>query len=93
MRPPKESWLTSGHSASFAKLVASESFEPACQHALMQLQSELPPTAVPGVPTDPYIGLDANSQMFGARRVLAILSSLSEPAKPSTTPKSQTLHY
>jgi hypothetical protein len=93
MRTPKESWLTSGHSSAFAKIVASESFEPACDYALLQLQSEMPPTTVPGTPSDPYIALDANSQMFGAKRVMAILQSLSEPIKPPTKTKEPTIYH
>lgn len=93
IRTPKESFLTSGHSSAFSKLVASEAFEPACQYALLQLQYEMPPTAVPGMPTDPYHGIDANSQMYGARRVLTILASLSEPIKPPIQPKRESLHY
>lgn len=93
MRSPKESFLTSGHSGEFRGLVASEAFEPACQYALLQLQYEMPPTTVPGIPTDPYHAIDANSQMFGARRVLAILANLSEPIKPPTTVKKESLNY
>lgn len=93
MRTPKESWLTSGHSAAFGKLVSQECFEPACQSALLQLQSEMPPTTVPGIPSDPHIALDANSQMFGARRVLEILSHLSEPLKEPKPSKERRLSY
>lgn len=93
MRTPKEAFLTSGHSSEFSRLVASEAFEPACQYALLQLQTEMPPTTVPGIASDPYIALDANSQMFGARRVLEILMSLSEPTKEKLPKKKDTLHY
>ena len=93
MRPPKDCFLTSGHSVAFSKLVASESFEPACNYALLQLQSEMAPTTMPGTPTDPYIAMDANSQMFGAKRVLAILSTIAEPIKQPTAPKQHKLTY
>lgn len=93
MRTPKESWLTSGHSSAFSKVVSTECFEPACQYALLQLQYEMAPTVVPGNPSDPYIAIDANSQMFGAKRVLAILNSLSEPIKTPTAPKERRLSY
>lgn len=93
MRTPKEAFLTSGHSSEFSKLIAHEAFEAACNYALMQLQFEMPPTNLPGVPTDPYIAIDANSQMFGAKRVLAILQSLPEPIKPHTAPKERRLSY
>lgn len=93
MRTPKEAFLSSGHSAAFAKLVASESFEVACHYALLQLQNEMPPSTMPMTPTDPYAAIDANSQMFGAKRVLAILQSLSEPVKTTAPVKRDTLHY
>lgn len=93
MRTPKQSFLTSGHASVFSKLVAYEAFEPACQYALLQLQSEMAPTTVPGIPCDPYIGLDSNSQMYGARRVLEILSSISEPIKEKSSTKKDTLNY
>lgn len=93
MRSPKEAFLTSGHAATFQKIVGSEAFEPACQYALLQLQYEMPPTTVPGTPTDVYYAIDANSQMFGARRVLAILASLPEPIKPPIQPKRESLNY
>lgn len=93
LRSPKESFLTSGHAATFQKIVGSEAFEPACQHALLQLQYEMPPTTVIGSVTDPYYAIDANSQMYGARRVLDILLSLSEPMKPQTQQKRESLHY
>jgi hypothetical protein len=92
MRTPKESFLVSGHAAEFAKLVANEHFCPACEYALLQLQSEMAPSSVPGQPTDPYVGLDSNSQMFGARRVLKIMQDLPIPEK-STQPKRESLHY
>lgn len=83
----------SGHAAAFSKLVASEAFEPACDYALLQLQSEMPATTIPGITADPITAIDANSQMQGARRVLAILQSLSEPIKPPTQPKRDKLNY
>ncbi len=93
MRTPKELFLVSGYSEAFKKIIGNEAFEPACHYALMQLQSEMPPTTLPGTPSDPYISMDANSQMFGARRLLAILHSLSDPVKPPTPPKRESLNY
>lgn len=74
-------------------MLASEAFEPACSYALLELQSEMAPTAVPGQPTDPYAAIDANSQMQGARRVLTILQTLTEPIKPQQTTKRDKLNY
>lgn len=93
MRTPKECWLTSGHSEAWKSIIGKPEFDPACHHALMILASEMPPTTVPGIPADPYIAIDANSQMFGARRVLAILASLSDPVPKPTTTKAPTLKY
>lgn len=93
MRSPHEVFLNSGHADAWKKIVASSAFEPACHLALAQLSSQLAPTTTPGLPTDPYVAIDANSQMFGARRVLEILYSLSDPIKASTESKHNTLHY
>lgn len=93
MRTPKELFHVSGFLASFKEVVKADCFESACEYALMQLQSELPPTVEPGTPTDPYIGLDANSQLQGARRVLTILKSLHEHDKKSEPPKRDRLNY
>lgn len=68
-------------------------FDHACQYALMQLQHEMPPTTVPGHPCDPYLAIDANSQMFGARRVLEILATLSDPIKTPAPLKTEQLKY
>lgn len=93
MRTPKESFLTSGHSAAFSKVVSTECFEVACNYALLELSYWLPPTTTPGIPTDPYIAIDANSQLFGAKKVIAILQSLSDPIKTETSTKKDTLNY
>lgn len=72
----------SGMAATWLKIVGQECFEPACQHALMQLQSTMRPTVgVESLPTDPMVAVDANSRMHGAREVLEILASLSQPDK------------
>lgn len=93
MRSPKEAFLTSGHVTEFKKIVGNESFEPACFHALLQLQSEMPPNVVPGVQADPYIGLDVNAQLLGARRVLDILQHLTEPIQETKPPPRPKLNY
>lgn len=93
MRTPKESFLLSGKADEFKKILATESFEVACDYALLQLVSDLPPNTTPSLPTDPYIGIDANAQLFGAKRVLAILQSLAEPVPTKKTDKRDTLNY
>ena len=93
MTSPKDRFLTSGHAKGFLALVASEHFSPACDYALLEMQSELPVNCQPGMPLDPFLGADANAQRVGAIRVLEILKTLSEPHKPPTTQTSQKLHY
>lgn len=93
MRTPREAFLVSGNVAEFKKVVANTGFEPACEYALLQLAMELAPTTIPGMPADPYIAIDANSQLHGARRVLEILQSLHEPIKPPTRTEKQELNY
>lgn len=93
MNTPKDRFIASGHAANFAKLAASESFEPACDYALSQLCSELPVNCQPGMPPDALLGFDANAQRVGASRVLEILKHLHEPPKPPTTPKTPKLNY
>lgn len=94
MRTPRESFLLSGKADAWKKVIASvPELDIACDYALLQLQYEMPGNTHPGLPTDPYVGLDANAQMQGARRVLDILKTLHEPVKEPTQPKRESLHY
>ena len=93
MRTPKESFLLTGKAPTWKNLVASDAFEPACVHALLQLQSEMVPNRLPGLPIDPCAGLDANAQMQGAARVLEILHTLAEPVTQPAPTKRESLHY
>ena len=93
MRTPRESFLLTGRAPVWQNIVANEAFEPACLHALMQLQSEMTPNRLPGLPIDPCAGLDANAQMQGAARVLDILKTIAEPATQPVTPRRESLHY
>lgn len=93
MDTPHERFLVTGHAVPFSKVAATETFEAACDYALLQLQSEMRPTSVPGLPVDPYVAIDANSQMWGASRVLQILKHLHEPIKQPEPVKGQSLHY
>lgn len=93
MSTPKERFLTSGHSAGYAKLVASEDFELACDYALLQLSEEMPRNCQPGQEISPLLGFDANAQLVGAQRVIEILKHLHEPVKPPTQPQTPKLHY
>lgn len=93
MTTPKDRFLVSGHAASFGKVVSSESFETACDYALLQLRSEMPVNCQPGLLPDPLLGFDANAQMVGASRVLEILKHIHEPIKPTSQPVTAKLHY
>lgn len=93
MTTPKERFLASSHAAAFTKLVASESFEAACDYAFLQFCDGLPVNCQPGSETDALLGLDANAQRVGASRVLEILKHLAEPIKPPSTPTTPKLHY
>ncbi len=94
MRSPRESFHLTGKASTWGKTMASfPEFETACDYALLQLQSEMVPTAIPGAPTDPYHAIDANSQMWGARRVIEILRTLHDPTKSPTPTKRESLHY
>ncbi len=93
MRTPRESFLLSGKAAEFKKIAAAESFETACDYAVLQLQSEMLPNRLPGLPIDPCAGLDANAQMQGAARVIDILKTIAEPITPPTPAKRESLHY
>jgi hypothetical protein len=93
MKTPRESFQVSGKAAEFRRCVGNEAFEPACEYALLQLATEMPHNCHPSLPTDPYVGLDANAQMHGARRVLEILQTIADPIKPPTDEKRNTLNY
>jgi hypothetical protein len=83
MRTSRESFLLTGKAPDWKRLVASDAFEPACLHALMQLASEI---------SDP-LNPTGLAQIIGARRVLEILGTISEPeTMPKPTPR-ETLHY
>jgi hypothetical protein len=92
-RTPRESFLLSGKSADFAKLRSTEAFELACDYALLELQWWMPPNTTPSLTTDPYVGIDANAQMFGAKRVIEILKTLAEPIKQTEPVKRPTLYH
>lgn len=93
MRSPKDSFLISGNAIEFRKMVASPAFETACEYALLQLQSDMLPNTIPGKPVDPYLGLDQNAQMFGARRVIDLLHQLGNPPEEPKKQNRTTLHY
>lgn len=93
MSTPKERFLVSGHAKAFELIRGSEAFEVACDYALLQLQSEMPASHSPGMPTDPYVGICCNSEANGAKKVIEILKHISEPVKKPEPPKRESLNY
>ena len=93
MRTPRESFQLSGKAADFKKIAATEAFEVACDYALMELQQQMPPNCTPSLPTDPYVGIDANAQMWGAKRVIELLKNLAEPTKAPEQTRRQTIYH
>lgn len=93
MRSAKLAFLQSGQAKAWAAVVGSESFETACEYALLQLLSEMTPNVEPGKAADAYAGMDANAQMHGAARVLAILSTIANPIESPKKTARETLHY
>lgn len=86
-RSPKQAFLESPHKISHEKFVQTESFQTACDYALLVLVQEQPHAP------DPSKGWDSHSQLIGARRVLDILKSLSEAEKQPEPVKQKTLNY
>lgn len=82
MRTPKESFLLTGKAGDWKKIVASDAFEHACNHALLELASDMKD------PMNPT-GL---AQIIGARRVLEILQTISEPETEPKPMKKESLH-
>lgn len=64
-----------------------DSFQVACEYALLALLQEQPEAI------DPSKGWDSHSQLVGARRVLEILKTLHQPEEASKPEKQKTLNY
>jgi hypothetical protein len=94
MKTPRESFQLSGKAEEWKKVVESvPALQTACDYALLELQSQMPPNTTPSLPTDPYVGLDANAQMWGARRVIEILKTIAEPVTQPEPVKPRTLYH
>lgn len=83
MRTPRESFLLTGKATEWKKIAAHDAFEPACNHALLELEFEMKD------PMNPT-GL---AQIIGARHVLDILQTIAEPITPPSPQKRESLHY
>lgn len=93
MTTARQRFQVSGFRDGFSKMAGTIEFECACDYALLELLEELRPNTTGNQPTDPYIGLDSNAQVQGAKRLLEILKHLHEPVKTPTIPKRETLNY
>jgi len=73
---PKARFLKTPHAKLHADIVVTESFQSACEAAMLEMQVGLPAA------TNPANGWDAHSRMQGAKDFLYILLNLAEPEKP-----------
>jgi len=76
---PKQTFLLSPHRLFHEKVATTDAFRAACDYSMLQLMNELRSTVTVGLPTDPYVGMDANSQLCGAKRIIEILKTIHEP--------------
>lgn len=84
IRHPKTAFIESPHRAEHEKTVLKESFQVACDYALLAFLQEQPQAG------DPARGWDSHSQMIGARRILDILKTIhkaEDQTKPVKAPK------
>jgi len=87
IRSPREAFRDSQHRLAHEKITGTESFQVACEYALLTLLQELPDAS------NPSAGWDSHSQMVGARRVIDILRTLHQPEKQIEKIKPPTLNY
>jgi hypothetical protein len=87
-RSPREKFQANiAQRDAFGQIVTSPAFEAATDAALLQMQMDMPD------PADMAKGWDAHSQMSGAKRFLAILSTIHHPIATPKSRKSPSLNY
>lgn len=86
-RTPKRAFIEGPHRKNHAEIAVLESFQVACEYALLVLIHEQPEAI------DPSKGWDSHSQLVGARRVLEILKTLHHEEEASKPEKPKTLNY
>ncbi len=82
-RTAREAFLTLPACAEFKKMAETNSFDTACEYALLTMFEEIPEEA------DPNGGWTQYARTIGARRVLEILRTIhlkQEPPKPYRPP-------
>lgn len=89
----KQTFILSPHRLAHEKVVMTDAFRAACDYSMLELISQLRETTTAGLPTDPYVGLDSNSQLVGARKVLAILKTIHEPIHEPKSRRTESLDY
>lgn len=87
IRHPKDTFLASTSKVPFEAVASSDAFHIACDYALLVLSEETPLRPTPNE------AADAHQQMVGARRVLNILKTLSEPREKPREPIGPKLNY
>lgn len=88
-RTPRDAFQSTEHRTHHEKTVKSESFQVACEYALLEFVHSITLSK----PVDPTTAWDKHSQVVGAKRVLEILKSLSEVSEEKTPQKPQSLNY
>jgi len=90
IRPPRTKFLSSPHASNWKKFVKEhpDAIEEAMSCALLELTDNLPlETAMPQQACDAY------QQMVGARKLLAILSTIHEPQTTTKIVQPKGLDY
>lgn len=85
IKSPKETFIDTPHRSKHAEMVATDSFNVACDYALLQMQAEMS--------DDPQKGFESHFQMLGAQRFIRTLKTIHETAKEPTQPQRKTLNY
>lgn len=87
IRHPKQAFIESPFRADHEKTAQKESFQAACDYALLTFLHEQPEAG------DPAKGWDSHSQMIGARRVLDILKTIHKAESQSKPVRPPKLNY
>jgi hypothetical protein len=84
---PKQAFIESKHRKEHEDTTQKQSFQVACDYALLVLIQDQPEAI------DPSKGWDSHSQLVGARKVLNILKTLHLPEAESKPVKQPKLKY
>lgn len=87
IRPPKEAFIASTYRREWEEIAGKDAFHFACDYALLVLEDGFPLRATPND------AADSHQQMIGARKVLDILKTMSEPTTKPRPINPPTLNY